>query len=228
MTRLLSPTKIKIDCDTDLDIKKSYLIISNHQSWLDTLILQLAFHKNIVFPKFFMKFQIFFVPILGLVCWGLEFPAMRRYSKEYLKKNPHKKGEDIRRTKEYCQNLPLRPTTIVNFVEGTRYTNEKAKKSDYKKLLNPKAGGIAVVLNSLGDRLDGILNTTLIYESENESLWCFLCRKTKNITVKVEFIPIKDIPIGNYFENDEDKKIFQQWINDIWQKKDNLINQNKN
>ncbi len=221
-TKSLSPTNISIDMPTDINKDGSYLIISNHRSWLDTLIVQLTFHNKVAFPKFFMKFQMFFVPLVGLICWALEFPAMRRYKKHYIEKHPEKKGEDIRRTKEYCSKLPVRPTTIVNFVEGTRRTEQKAKKSNFANLLNPKAGGIAVILESL-DRIDGILNTTIVYETDDESLWRFMCRETKNIKVKVDFIPKGEIPLGDYFNNDTDKQIFQNWLNNLWQENDNYI-----
>lgn len=222
-TKFISPAEIEIENNANLDKNGSYLIISNHSSWLDTLILQLTFHNKIAFPKFFMKFQMFYVPLIGLVCWALEFPAMRRYSKAYLAKNPDKVGEDIRRTKEYCSRLPIRPTTIINFVEGTRYNKGKAKKSDYENLLNPKAGGIAVILDSLSDRIDGILNTTIVYESHSESLWKFMCRQTKKIKIKVDFIPLSEISIGDYFNNEDDKKKFQTWLNDLWKANDQYI-----
>ena len=228
ITKLFSPTEIEFEQNAELNRKNSYLIISNHKSWLDTLVLMLAFHKKIPFPKFFMKFQMFFVPVIGIVCWALEFPAMKRYSKEYIAKHPEKKGKDIEMTKEYCKSLSDRPTTIVNFVEGTRNTKEKAKSSDFKNLLNPKAGGIAVILKSLSGKMTGILNTTIVYENPNQTLWNFMIRKTKKIKVKVDFIPITDVPTGDYFNSATDKKTFQNWLNSLWLKNDKYIQQKLN
>ncbi|ASG67239.1 acyltransferase [Francisella halioticida] len=223
ITKIFSPTEIKLEQSASLDRNSSYLIICNHKSWLDTFILMLAFHKKIAFPKFFMKFQVFFIPILGLIAWALEFPAMKRYSKEYLASNPEKKGEDLNKTFDYCKNLSLRPTAIINFVEGTRFTLEKAKKSNYKNLLNSKAGGIAVILKSLSERIVGILNTTIVYDNPEQTLWDFMVRKTKKIKVKVDFIPISEVPLGDYFNSEKDKKSFQDWLNDVWQKNDKYI-----
>ncbi|API85976.1 acyltransferase [Francisella uliginis] len=225
ITKLFSPTEIEFEQNANLDRNSSYLIICNHKSWLDTFILMLAFHKKIAFPKFFMKVQVFFIPVLGLIAWALEFPAMKRYSKEYLAANPEKKGEDLNKTFKYCKGLSLRPTTIVNFVEGTRFSLEKVKNSNYKNLLNPKAGGIAVILKSLSDRMVGILNTTIVYDDPEQTLWDFMVRKTKRIKVKVDFIPISEVPLGDYFNNEKDKKSFQNWLNDIWQKNDEYISQ---
>jgi 1-acyl-sn-glycerol-3-phosphate acyltransferase len=223
IVKTFSPTKIEFVGAESVVSGNSYLIISNHKSWLDTLVLQLAFHNKVSFPKFFMKSQMFFVPFIGLACWVLEFPAMKRYSKEYLSKHPEKKGQDIAKTREYCQKLSVRPTSIVNFVEGTRFNELKAQKSSYDNLLNPKAGGIAVILNSLSDRMVGVLNTTIVYDDSGYSLWDFMIRKIRNIKVNVEFIPMKDIPIGNYFDSENDKKEFQQWLNKLWDKKDKYI-----
>lgn len=170
-----------------------------------------------------MKFQVFFIPVLGLIAWALEFPAMKRYKKEYLKKHPEKKGEDLKKTVEYCKKLSSRPTTIVNFVEGTRYTSQKALKSAYKNLLNPKAGGIAVILKSLSDRMVGVLNTTIVYDNPKQTLWDYMIRKTKKIKVKVDFIPISEVPMGDYFTSETDKEYFQVWLNKLWQTNDEYI-----
>ncbi|MEY8702749.1 acyltransferase [Francisella philomiragia] len=223
IAKFFSPTKIEVEQNKELDKNGSYLIICNHKSWLDTFVLMMIFHKKIAFPKFFMKFQVFFIPVLGLIAWALEFPAMKRYKKEYLKKHPEKKGEDLKKTVEYCKKLSSRPTTIVNFVEGTRYTSQKALKSAYKNLLNPKAGGIAVILKSLSDRMVGVLNTTIVYDNPKQTLWDYMIRKTKKIKVKVDLIPISEVPMGDYFTNEADKEYFQVWLNKLWQTNDEYI-----
>ncbi len=223
IAKFFSPTRIEVEQNKELDKDGSYLIICNHKSWLDTFVLMMIFHKKIAFPKFFMKFQVFFIPVLGLIAWALEFPAMKRYKKEYLKKHPEKKGEDLKKTVEYCKKLSSRPTTIVNFVEGTRYTSQKALKSAYKNLLNPKAGGIAVILKSLSDRMVGVLNTTIVYDNPKQTLWDYMIRKTKKIKVKVDFIPISEVPMGDYFTSETDKEYFQVWLNKLWQTNDEYI-----
>ena len=223
IAKFFSPTKIEVEQNKELDKNGSYLIICNHKSWLDTFVLMMIFHKKIAFPKFFMKFQVFFIPVLGLIAWALEFPAMKRYKKEYLKKHPEKKGEDLKKTVEYCKKLSSRPTTIVNFVEGTRYTSHKALKSTYKNLLNPKAGGIAVILKSLSDRMVGVLNTTIVYDNPKQTLWDYMIRKTKKIKVKVDLIPISEVPMGDYFTSETDKEYFQVWLNKLWQTNDEYI-----
>ena len=65
--KILSATEIEFEQDAELNEASTYLVISNHKSWLDTLILMLAFHKKIPSLKFFMKFQMFFLMVLVLI-----------------------------------------------------------------------------------------------------------------------------------------------------------------
>ena len=43
-----------------------YLVLSNHQSWVDILVLQYVCNQRIPFLKFFLKSQLIWVPLLGL------------------------------------------------------------------------------------------------------------------------------------------------------------------
>ena len=64
-----------------------HLIIANHQTWLDIVVIQHAFHNKIPFPKFFLKDQLKWVPFLGLAWWAMEFPFMKRHSKQQIINN---------------------------------------------------------------------------------------------------------------------------------------------
>ena len=102
-----------------------YLVLANHQSWVDILVLQRVFNRKIPFLKFFLKKELIYVPILGLAWWALDFPFMRRYSKSFLAKNPHLKGKDMETTRKACEKFRSKPVSIMNFVEGTRFTKAK-------------------------------------------------------------------------------------------------------
>jgi 1-acyl-sn-glycerol-3-phosphate acyltransferase len=65
-----------------------YLVICNHQSWVDILVLQGVFNRRIPFLKFFLKKQLIWVPVLGFAWWALDFPFMQRHSREYLERHP--------------------------------------------------------------------------------------------------------------------------------------------
>jgi 1-acyl-sn-glycerol-3-phosphate acyltransferase len=202
-----------------------YLVLANHQSWTDILVLQRIFHRKIPFLKFFLKKELIWVPFLGLAWWALDFPFMKRYSKAFLDKYPHLKGKDIEITRKACEKFKTLPVSVMNFVEGTRFTPEKHKrqKSPYYNLLNPKAGGVAFVLSAMGEQLDQIVNVTIVYPDGAKSFWDFICGKIGEIRVRVETLPVSREIIGDYVNNAEFRENFQKWINSVWQQKDMRI-----
>jgi len=209
-----------------LDPNGWYLVLCNHQSWADIPVLQKVFHRRIPFLKFFLKKELIWVPILGLAWWALEFPFMKRYSKAFLKKNPHLRGKDMEITKRACEKFKNTPVSIMNFVEGTRFTPEKhqAQLSPYANLLRPKAGGTGFVLSAMGSQISHILNVTIVYpDCEDKGFWAFLCGRVTHVVVRIETIPVTDNLLGNYMEDDEFRERFQRWISDLWTQKDLCI-----
>jgi hypothetical protein len=59
-----------------------------------------------------------------------------------------------------CQRFRTIPSTVTNFVEGTRFTREKAQKqnSPYRYLLQPSAARIAFTLAILKEQIDTIID----------------------------------------------------------------------
>ena len=119
-----------------------YLVVANHQSWVDIVVLQRVFNRRIPFLKFFIKRQLIWVPFLGLAWWAMDMPFMKRYSRSYLEKYPHHRGRDLEATRRACERFAEVPTSVINFVEGTRFTPEKHASADtpYDNLLPPRAG----------------------------------------------------------------------------------------
>jgi len=175
-----------------LDCNAWYLVICNHQSWTDILILQRLMNRQIPMLKFFIKQSLIYVPVLGACWWALDFPIMKRYSHTTLKKKPHLRGRDLATTLRSCERFKLTPVSVLNFVEGTRYTPQKHKQSHspYQHLLKPKSGGVAMVVDALEQHLTDILDVTIIYHDHCPSIWQFLCGHDAKITVKIEAIPI--------------------------------------
>ncbi|ARD18324.1 acyltransferase [Edwardsiella piscicida] len=205
-----------------------YLLISNHKSWTDIVVLCVLLRNHIPMNKYFLKQQLAWVPFIGLACWALDMPFMRRYSRSYLLKHPERRGKDIETTRRSCEKFRLRPTTIVNFVEGSRCTEEKrrSQNSPYQNLLQPKAAGIAFTLSTLGSQFERVLNVTLIYpQNERHPFLDLLCGRMQSIVVHVETLPISDEIRGDYFNNKRFKRQFQLWLNTLWQRKDLLITQ---
>lgn len=206
--------------------KEWYLLISNHQTWADILILQYIFSDKIPPLKFFLKKELLWtLPIASWACWLLDFPFMHRYSKATLAKYPELKNRDIEETKKASAKFKTIPTTVANFVEGTRFSKEKhdSQSSPYQYLLRPKAAGMAFSLAVLGDFFHKILNITIIYPPQQASLLDFLSGNIKKIIVEVETIPVTKDWLGDY-ENDRQFRIFfQKKLNELWEKKDQLI-----
>lgn len=205
-----------------------YLLISNHQSWADILVLQYIFSGKIPPLKFFLKKELLWtLPIASWACWLLDFPFMQRYSKRVLAKHPELKNKDIEETKKACAKFKKRPTTVVNFIEGTRFSQEKSRLqgSTYQYLLRPKATGIAFSLAVLGGFFHKILNVTIIYPAKKASLFDLLSGNIKKITVNIETIPITTDWLGDYQSDRQFRINFQKKLNELWEQKDQLIRQ---
>ncbi len=202
-----------------------YLVISNHQSWVDILVLQKVFREKIPMLKFFLKKELIWVPFLGLAWWALDFPFMQRYSKKFLEKNPHLKGKDLESTRKACEKFKTTPVSVMNFVEGTRFTKPKhtRQNSPYTCLLTPRAGGVAFVLNAMGDCIRKIINVTIVYPDGADSFWGFISGRVKRVVVDVEVLPITEQLQGDYFNDPVSKKNLCQWLNTLWREKDNNI-----
>jgi len=224
---LFLPTQIKLDGLQGLSRNEWYMMIANHQSWVDVLLLLRVFNRRIPYLKFFLKQSLMWIPLMGLAWWALDFPFMRRYSKEQLAKNPALRGKDIEETRKACEKFRHNPVTIINFLEGTRFTSEKYAKqaSVYRHLLMPKAGGLAFTLSAMNGQLHCLLDVTIYYPAGRPSYWQYVCGNVKAIHVQVRQLPIPLEMLGNYSEDEEFRARFQVWVNQLWQEKDAVLQQ---
>ena len=209
-----------------LDDRSWYLVNCNHQSWVDILVLQHLFNRRIPLLKFFLKQQLIWVPIMGLAWWALEFPFMRRHSEEFLKKHPEMRGKDQATTRKACEKFALIPTSVMNFLEGTRFTRAKhaRQQSPYKHLLKPKAGGIALALNAMGDKFQAILDVTIVYPDGTPTFTQFLSGKLRRVVVRVRRLPVpQDLAQGDYAGDAAVREAYQQWVHQLWLDKDAQI-----
>lgn len=204
-----------------------YLVTSNHQTWADILVLQRTFNRRIPFLKFFLKQELIKVPLLGLAWWALDFPFMKRYSKEEIARNPELKGKDLETTRRACEKFQYFPTSVMNFFEGTRFTRAKhdAQQSPYKHLLRPKSGGAAFTLNAMAGTLKTLLDVTIIYPKDAPmSLTGFLGGAVRDVRVIIRQREIPEWAWKGDYENDPQfRERFQAWISEIWTEKDALL-----
>ncbi len=214
--------KVRVKGDTELSMKEWYLVLSNHQSWSDIVVLQMIFNGKIPLLKFFLKKELIWIPLLGIAWWALDFPFMKRYTADFIAKYPHLKGKDIEITKKACEKFSTTPVSVMNFVEGTRFTTAKhnRQKSPFKNLLKPKAGGTGFVFTAMGHQLHSILNVTIKYPQGDLNFWNFICGRINEVDILIEKIPVTDDLIGDYVSDPEYQTRFQKWLNDLWNKKD--------
>jgi len=224
---LFTQTSVEVRGMEGLSKEKNYLIIANHQSWADVLLIYQRFNHKISAIKVFMKSQLLWLPVIGWGCWLMGFPFLKRYTKEQLVKNPSLKGKDIKSTKKMCRRAAQIPVTIMSFVEGTRYRDYKAKrqKTPYQHLLKPRAGGVAYIMTAMEDMLDQVLDVTLIYPAGKSGFWYYLCGTLPKVIIQVHPRPITKAMIGDYAEDRDFRTHFQAWLNQLWLEKDNEIDQ---
>lgn len=210
-----------------LSRRRSYLVVSNHQSWVDIPALMEALLPRTSFFKFFLKQELIWVPLLGLAWWALDYPFMKRYSKAKLARHPELQGKDLEITRASCERFRGTPVTLVNYLEGTRFSQLKRDQqgSPYRYLLKPKAGGIALALAVMGEQFDAILDVTLVYPGKQApGIWALLSGQLSRVIVDVRSLPLDRGLIQGDYQNDADfRQRVQAWVADLWQQKDQRI-----
>lgn len=224
---LMLPTVWDIRCDEPLHGDHSYLVICNHQSWVDIPALVQAFNRKTPYFKFFLKKELIWAPFLGLAFWALDYPFMKRYSKAHLARHPEDKGKDLEITRRACEKFRNLPVTVVNFLEGTRFTPQKhqAQASPYRYLLRPKSGGIAFVTAALGEQMRSLLDVTIVYpQSQPPGFWALISGRVPRVVVDIrsQTLPT-ELFHGDYSEDPAFRAYFQERVNQLWADKDQRI-----
>ena len=221
-----SGTRFHVSDVVDLRMDGHYLVLANHQSWVDIVVLQKIFNRRIPLLRFFLKRQLFWVPLLGLAWWALDFPFMSRHTRAEIARNPDLGRRDMEATRRACEKFRAIPVAMMNFAEGTRLTAQKQARqaSPYRHLLKPKSGGVAYVLDAMGDALHGILDVTIAYPGGRPTMVDLLAGRVPAVHVTVRQRPL---PTGILDGDPGDERArrarFQQWMNGLWQEKDNEL-----
>ena len=225
---LFTRTRFQIEGLDGLRPDGHYLVLANHQSWVDIAVMQKVLNRRIPFLRFFLKSQLIWVPLLGLAWWALDFPFMKRYSRKQLAKRPGLASKDIMATRRACEKFQGMPVSIMNFVEGTRLTAEKHARqaSPYAHLLRPKVGGIAFVLDTMGSALHSVVDVTIAYPAGTPTLFDLVAGRIPEVHVHVREREIPAALLQSDYEKDAASRVrFQRWINAIWADKDELLAQ---
>ena len=217
--RLVGTTRWDVQGLEGLDPRGWYIVASNHQSWVDILVLQNVFTRRVPLLKFFLKRELIYVPVIGLAWWALDFPFMRRSGSAA---GPR----DLERARRACEKFRVVPTSVLNFLEGTRFTATKRaeQRSPFRNLLKPKVGGLAMALATLGAQCHRLLDVTIAYPDGPPTFWDVLSGKLRAVTVRVvaREIPAELID-GDYAGDKHFRARMQAWVNALWAEKDALL-----
>ena len=230
LLRWLSPLQVIHEGFDLQETDGSFVVICNHQSPADIVLLQMLLNRRIPQLKFFLKQELRRIPVLGLCWWALGYLFMQRHSRSFLAKNPDKRHEDQEATRQGCRQFLGRPVTLCNFVEGTRFTPAKHQRqqSPFVHLLRPRAGGLGFVLEEMGDRLRGLLDITLCYTGPAPSFWGFLCGRCPSVQVRLRYCTLPlHLTGGDYATDSRLRARTQAFLNQLWQEKDRLLEQMK-
>ncbi|MFW1965771.1 acyltransferase [Acinetobacter guillouiae] len=217
---------ITVDENLDLNMQGRYLMTCNHQSWVDTTVNQYFGLTRMPLTRFFTKWELIFIPFVGQAFKILGFPMMKRHTKEQIAKNPELKTRDMEEARKACEQLLSQPFTLLNYLEGTRFTPEKhaQQQSPFTNLLKAKAGGLALALNILGDKIDALVDMTIVYPDGAPGYGEFWLDEVPRIVVNMRKIEIPEWVLGGNYEDDaEYRERFQNWVDDLWTEKDQLI-----
>ena len=220
---LTQPTRWQVGLPATLQRDVSYLVVPNHQSWVDIPVLQRIFLGRIPFLRFFLKQQLIWVPVLGAAWWALDFPFMKRHSKEFLERHPERRREDLETTRRACERFRNVPVSILNFAEGTRFTPQKKARSGnvFRHLLPPKTGGIVFTATAMGPTLRSLLDVTIVYPGGRPTFWDLISRGVPRIVVAARELPIpSDWFTGDYQEDAAFRDRIQADVRKIWEEKD--------
>ena len=199
-----------------------YLVICNHQTWADILLLQTFLLDEIPPLKFFTKSQLIWIPFVGIAMYVLGFPYVKRVSREQIRANPTLRHVDRDNVFKACEGFNNHPTCVLNFVEGTRFTAEKHQRqnSEYLHLLRPKPGGVDYVLQGMSERLSKVVDVTLVYPNGVPTFWEFLQGKCHDVHIDIRQLALPELPST---DDAQRKAALAQWMRNVWQEKDRLI-----
>ena len=169
-----------------------------------------------------MKKELAWIPFIFLANKTLNMPFVNRHSKEQIEKNPNLRFKDYENTVKACQRFLRSPSTIFSYAEGTRNntTKHKLQNSPYKNLLKPRIGGIATALSAMPS-INVLVDYSVVYKSKKRGAWAFLKGDMRDVKVLVKKYEIpENLRNKNYSTDDQYRKDFKEWIEEIWKEKD--------
>jgi 1-acyl-sn-glycerol-3-phosphate acyltransferase len=182
------------------------VIVVNHQTWFDIPILQHVVTGQGPILKFLIKRQLVWVPIVGWICYALNFPRLNRGGGESAKR------QDFKAIKSASSEMLKERGALLIFAEGTRITEAKHRNqnSPYKNLLNPRPGGLKIALETMP--IDApVVDITINYNGGETNFWKCLHGANRNIAIYIEPHNAADIVDP------------REWLHECWKQKDERL-----
>lgn len=203
MTKIIG---INIRFEGEMPDHPAPIVVCNHQTWFDIPVVQhtVAYEGPIV--KFLIKRQLVWVPIIGWICYALNFPRLNRGEGDNARQ------KDYAAIKAASNTLSAERGALLIFAEGTRFTAQKHKNQSppYQHLLQPRPGGLKIALETAPPGTP-VVDITLVYRNGQTNFWYGLHGACPNI----------DVVIRQYAADDIDDA--RSWLADRWSEKDELI-----
>lgn len=177
-----------------------YIIVANHYSWLDILVLYATVFNARQAFVFVMKRSLIKLPMIGIICWGLGHPLLYRGGA---------RRKNLALLKAAAKKMVTYRHGMMIFPEGTRYTKVDKKPKSYQKLLTPRTVGFEVLMKELGPTVP-VLDVTLVYSDHEHSIMDFLAGKFGHVSVVSQLHHVES-------------RDAESWLLEQWVKKDQLI-----
>jgi 1-acyl-sn-glycerol-3-phosphate acyltransferase len=200
--------RIEVDGEAQVPRHGSCVVISNHRCWIDILILQAVMVPRGPIVKFLIKRELAWVPVVGWICLSLDFPRLARGA------GGRGRRGDFELLRSATQGAAAEPAAFLNFVESTRFSEAKraSQGSRYRHLLNPRSGGLRVLLDGLPP--DGVvLDATLLYPPGDPDFWTFLSGDVRRVGVRIRQYRLEAIAAEG----------IKSWLDARWDEKERLL-----
>jgi hypothetical protein len=75
----------------------------------------------------------------------------------------------------------------------------------------------------MGEQLHKVIDVTIYYPQKIPTFWHFLSGRVKDVYMHVDVHEITKDLLGNYETDKEYKKFLHQWVNNVWQNKEQRL-----
>jgi 1-acyl-sn-glycerol-3-phosphate acyltransferase len=204
ITRVLG-VRLRVINGEQIAATRQCIVLSNHRTWFDILVIQAVVTQPGPIVHFLIKEELIYVPVVGWICMMLGFPRLTRG------KDTAGRDQDFGAIETASASIRNESAALLNFAEGTRFSPEKRKRLDskFKHLLNPRTGGMRIMMETLPDV--PVLDLTLVYPGHSKTFWSCLSGHVHEIEVHVGYANTAEI------------KDVRAWLYERWAEKDRLI-----